>query len=240
MASRVVMARPSVAAAFDPLTGIAWHTAVWADDPGWANPGNGGAVTGWDDGTGNGHDLTTTLGSPTFRTTVAALNNHAGVDFDGSDDEMFSAAFTAVHQTFSAVFIGTYDGVGGGSYDRLISLATPNTIFTCLYRASSGYFAAYAGGFGETTVTATTGGHALRGKFTGASSVLNVDGTSAAVSPGGGDATAFGLGGSGSGAVDRANVHVGFAGLYAGDVTAHAGWAGFVSWVSTYYGLTIA
>lgn len=70
---------------FDPLS-IAWHSAYWASDPSWSNPGNGNNVTSWRDGSGNGRNVTTGSGTaPVYRSSVASFNNRPAVQFNAGD-----------------------------------------------------------------------------------------------------------------------------------------------------------
>lgn len=86
--------------AFDPLS-IDWHAAFWADDPGWAPPTDGGAVSQWDDASGNASHASqaTVAKQPTFRASVAAFGGRSAIEFDGSDDSLaatFSSTITGV------------------------------------------------------------------------------------------------------------------------------------------------
>jgi hypothetical protein len=234
------------AAAFSPFA-VGWHTAVWADDPNWTNPGDGNAVAQWDDGSGNARHLTQVTGNrqPLFRSSVALLNNRAAVDFDGVNDMLQSAAFTNVAQTHSIIWIGKRDGVGGGANnERIIDLTNGGPPNTSLFMKANGStkWGIYAGSAisSSSLDQDTAAGHAIRVKYAGASTALVVDGTTDTVNPGTGGGTYFTLGCNPPNDISAAgNIHTAFAGLYAGDVTADGNWSSFVTWVSSYYGLTI-
>lgn len=235
----------AAAPSFDPFASISWHTAVWADDPNWTNPGDGVAVAQWDDGSGNARHLTQSNAThrPIFRSSVALLNNRAAVDFDGAGDFLSTATFTTVTTQLSLIWIGKRDGVGGGGDERLVDLVSAVSPYTSLYMSTStGKWEAYANAKLTSSVSYdTTAGHAIRVKYNGASSAINVDGTATTGSLGANNATRVCLGVYNTGGFSgEGNIHTAFAGLYSGDITADGGWADFVSGVSDYYGLTIA
>ena len=101
---------------FDPLS-ITWHGVYWAEAPTWTNPGDGNAVSQWDDVSGNGaHFTQATAGSrPTYRSSVAALNGKPALEFDGSADTMAST-HTTVAQTVTWVFVARNTGTSQGAY----------------------------------------------------------------------------------------------------------------------------
>lgn len=228
--------------AFDPLASIDWHTAYWADDPLWTDPGDGNAVSSWRDGSGNSRDATQATGAnqPLFRSAVPLLNNRGAIDFDGSNDILQSAAFTLVNDPITLICIGKRDGAGGGTYERMIEVRSAS-FYTSLLMRPGGNWGVYASAEIGNTPYDTTAGHALRGYFTGgANSEITVDGVSTTGTLGTGGASQFFIGGETAlTAASYGNIHVAFAALYAGDVTASPEWGRFVAWVSSYYGMTI-
>lgn len=231
--------------AFDPLTAIPWHTAFWASDPRWANPGDGGSVSTWRDGTGNGRDATQATGSkqPTYRAATAALGSRPTVQGDGGDI-LQTASFTALNTALSVVVIGAFTVTTAGQ--SLIDGPTATSTNRVVIATTTGpVWLAYAG-----TVlsggTVDTNGHLFRGYATdtGAGDALSVDGAATAS----GNAGTTGIpwdtialfANGGAGGTGFASAHLAFAGVYVGDVTAHAQWAAFKQFARSFYVLTVA
>lgn len=91
---------------FDPLS-IDWDLAYWADDPDWTNPGDGNPVSSWRDAGTLAEDATqaTSVSQPTFRSSVAAFNDRATVEFDGGDD-LTTAIWTPAMSTGEVFLVG--------------------------------------------------------------------------------------------------------------------------------------
>lgn len=126
----VVASGVSGSAPFSPLS-VTWHSAFWAEDPAWSNPGNGNAVSSWNDASGNGrHATQATAGNrPTFRSSTAVLNSKPTVQFDGVNDWLSQATFTALSEPGEIVIVGALtstataygyfvDGTGAGGGPR--------------------------------------------------------------------------------------------------------------------------
>lgn len=119
--------------AFDPLS-ISWHTAFWAEDPNWTDPGDGNPVSQWDDASGNGRHATQATGSqqPTFRSSDAGYNNKPVVDADGGDLLQTSAFGSPLSQPGTLVVVGSTESNLGVLVTGLTSTARWQ-----LYRADS-------------------------------------------------------------------------------------------------------
>jgi hypothetical protein len=222
---------------FDPLADVGWAAAFWAGDPGWSNPGDGNPVGTWDDGTGNGYDVTASGGSrPTYRATVASLNNKPAVEFVRASSH--GLALDATPPALSAPYslVAILAGVGSEPANQNFISGATSSIYI---ESGASTAALYAGGSFSNSTTGTE--HAIRALVNGASSAINVDGNNQTGNPGGAgfgsNLILSGYGGRGSDGFDG---YMGFIGLYTGDVTSDGGWSGFVSWVSSEYGLTIA
>lgn len=220
---------------------ISWHTAFWASDPGWSNPGDGNAVSSWRDYSGNGHTATQASGSlqPLFRSSVSALNNQPAVEFDGSNDAMATASFTAVPQTLSVVVV--FKALTLSNIDFLYDgLADPNRCIVYLNATVTMQF--YSGTDVNTGLAMTTNAQLFRATHAGASSVLERNGTSLGTfSTGTNSMTGITLCNRGPGDTGTAGkMQIAFFGLYAGDVSANANWSTFKAGVASTYGLTIA
>lgn len=92
------------AAPFSPLD-IDWDTLFWADDI--TGLVDSDPVATWSDSSGNAHDATqaTAAKRPIYRAALAGFNGRAVVEFDGVDDWLATAAFTAVASGEVAVIV---------------------------------------------------------------------------------------------------------------------------------------
>jgi hypothetical protein len=230
-------------ALFDPLSDIAWHSAYWAEDPDWTNPGDGNQVTSFRDGSGNGRTLTAPGTGPTFTASVAVMNSRPALTYTSvANRRLTAASFTTIAQPFSLVFVVRYNAPTNGPSSRLFDNAGIGT-----GRAIAGN----NGGAGfimlnETLVNSTptppapSSTRALNVfKFQGSSSWVESNGVrSSNVNPG-----TAGLGGIGI-ASDGASSHfvgnIAFIGVYAGDVTTDAAWSDYETWCADLYDITIA
>lgn len=216
---------------FDPLTDITWAKLSWASDPDWTPPSDLGAVSSWRNAgsvSGDHTDLATAANDPTYHAAYANLNGQPALVFDGTNDALYSAAFTAIAQPWSLVVI-TYQGslvsraigsaqVGAGASSYLGTI-TSGTVW---YLGTSA--ANISGG------TVTTGSHVVVGVVNGASSLIAVDGVTVATGTiGSGTATRTGIGVDG-GTTKPWNGAISLFGLYAGDFTADPAYADFLAW----------
>ena len=219
----------------DPFTMVAWHAAYWASDPGWTPPANGATVTSWRDGSGNARTMSSAGGlqPPTFRTTVAGLNNKPGVEYDGTDDRLHSATFTAINPPYAmvAVFRPTVDGV-----DRytLTSSNMSGGAGVGINASSNWHLFAGADLVG-TAVTAAS--HFLNTTVNGASSTIRVDGVQVAAgnsgTPPAADRWMIATYANGSAAYGKSTY--GFVGFKIGALTGPEE-TGLLAWARSFYG----
>jgi hypothetical protein len=224
---------------------LPWSDAYWADDPTWVNPGNGNLVTSWRDGGSAARDVTPSTGGSliTFSSSVSALNNRGGIVFAGSGDAVLETTAFSISEPYSLVAICVRNGTAfHGQEENIISLGDNDQgIYS---RSIDGIWSLRAGGTPLLTGPAyTTGaGAAIRGHYTTSATTLSVNGTSVS-GPGNTETWTSGLGIGGSPNPNGwfpSNATIAFVGYYPGDVTADPKWSAFVSWVSSYYGLTIS
>lgn len=65
---------------------LSWVALGWADDPGASPPSDGGAISSWYDGSGNGYTFGVAGGKePTYRAAASDLNGLAAWDCDGTE-----------------------------------------------------------------------------------------------------------------------------------------------------------
>jgi hypothetical protein len=212
---------------YDPRTAIAWHSVFWADDPDWTNPGDGNAIAQWDDGGGNGLHLTQSTGAlrPIFRSSVAEFNNRGGVDPDGAD--LLSTVSTTLPQPFSIVAVVVPEDI----WDVRPLVDSGSVV---VYAPVSNHNLAFDAGSGVVQSPPNTylgyAAHLVVWHFDGASSFIEMDGTSVAT----GNPGTSGI----SGVINLFQAHTGpaaFIAFYDGDVTADPGYADLEQWVNWYY-----
>lgn len=235
--------------AFSPITGVAWHAAYWADGPEMLALAysNGASVTTWPDEVGT-EDLTGST-VPVMVTSDSSFNNHRSVQWV-NDATRFVQITNINHpatqaQPFTYVVIGKMDTLpttppsndqvwmdGVGSFDQRIGI---DDGVDWVY---------YAGGTARLGGTPDTSPHHILAYFNGASSRLEIDGSTllSGASPGTDSHDGVRLGYHASGATDqhRLNGRLVFAGVYYGDAESDSGWSAFKAWVGTFYGITVA
>lgn len=233
-------------ATFNPLTD--WTTdpvhGVWASDPLWTPPADGGAVASWrNGGTVAGVNLTQATGSkqPTYRASTAALNNKPTVQGDGTDDRLAATFGASVSQPYYVVWIGSKSkaaNVAEALWDAAPAPATGYAVYTHT-GASTWRMYVTAGISGG---TADTSPHLVVGTVNGVSSAISVDGTSVASGSTGATAVAEGvtLFGDRSGTDYHSGGHIAYWALFTTDPTAQAEWSTFKAWVTSFYGITVA
>ena len=239
-------ATAAAAPSFNPLTG--WTTdpvhGVWASDPLWTPPADGGAVSSWRNGGSVGGDLVQATGSkqPTYRASVAALNSKPTVQFDGADDAV-SYNVTDIPQTYYLVLIAStstptsYDCAIGTSEVAGRGLHIGSPLGTSPdYRISFG--TAVNGG------TPTSDPALFVVTAAGASSALAVNGTTVlSGNMGTGALSRLTLGGwstDGSTIADPLTGHIAYAAVFTTDPTALPEWDTFKAWCLSFYGVTVA
>lgn len=94
--------------AFDYARDITWSTFWDAEDPEWTPPADGAALvngTGLRDSSGNSRPLSTVVGTPTYRASVAALNGKSAIEFDGVDDYLQTVSYNPPDQPMSIMAV---------------------------------------------------------------------------------------------------------------------------------------
>ena len=233
--------------AFNPLT--SWTTApihgVWASDPAWTPPADGGAVSSWRNGGSVGGDFVQETGAkqPTYDAALAAYNNAAVVTFDGTDDVLFRD-IADVAQPFYLLLVG--DTAGGTGAENLLGIGANEAATTGsgLGDTITGVWNIRAGGPDRPGGTTDTNPHLFRATYNGASSLLSVDGAATATGNTGTDpATVLALGAAASAvpAYSRyLNGSIAYMALFTTDPSGQAEWATFKAWVTSTYGIAVA
>jgi hypothetical protein len=223
-----IVASGHVTATFDPRTQVTALHGIWADDPDWTNPGDGGAVSSIRNfaGTPDPSQATSTA-KPTFRATPTGFNGHAALEFDGGDSDL--GAVTDVAQPWKIVAVVKRTGSGNRNAVGFLSAGARG-----LGHNSGGAWLLSAGTNLTGGTSDTTAAHVLRGTLNGASSQLWADGTSVAS----GDAGANALGDLVIGAPSASGWvgFVAFVGIYAGS-TSDTDLAALCADLATYYGI---
>jgi len=230
----------------NPLTLFPWHTAVWASDPLWTPPADGGSmVAGWRDGSGNGRTVNYSSGSIVYRASTPALNGRPTVNGTNFDGLMITNSFTGISPPITQVVIGQQTAHSAVN-DEWIDAGTSGLTDRMLigYNAAASGWGIFSGTLpGLTGGTADLNPHLFAFPVNGSTGLLVVDGA-VAIAPGttgagGFPITKLALFSNPSKSAPMKG-HIAFAGLYRGDITAHPNWPAFKAWARTYYGLTIA
>jgi len=180
---------------------------------------------------------------PTYRGSVAALNNRPAVDFDGTDDRLEITAGVSLAQPFSVVWIGVPDtvaanrriaGLNSAGTGQAVGLtSTPN------WSAQMGS-AALTGG----TPVADTA-YMARFLLNNASSVIAVNGSAVATGTVNGtlavDQIILGAGRTAPSTYAQfQDGKTAFLGIFPGDITTHPRWPDFKAWCRIHYNIVIA
>jgi len=176
---------------------------------------------------------------PTYRGSVATLNNRPAVDFDGTDDRLEILTGVSLAQPFSVVWIGDLDatntrawlGIHSGNNVRRVGTNTTQAINAGLGWAGLATLATATGYLSTAYINTTASSATLNG-------------------------TADGTGSSGTVALDQIILGAGrttpstygnfldgktaFLGIFPGDITTHPRWPDFKAWVRSHYNLVIA
>lgn len=243
--AQIAQLLPAVVPLMNPLTMLTGAKGMfWADDPAWTKPADGAAVASWRDASGNAADAVQAAAGnqPLYRASVAALNNHKAIQFDGVDDYLLGPVATAETGAFSIVVVGNLNSHTAGR--AFVSTNSGNNgcylgTTTTQWYLNSG--TTLAGGTPTDNV-----GHLVVGYMSdGATgSQILVDGTSVAT----GNAGTFSLNQmclglartSGGAAANPLDGRLAYVGVFSGDVRTQPNWSLFKQWVAGYYGLTIA
>ena len=235
-------ATAAAAPSFNPLTAITWEAVFFAEDADWTNPGDGNAVSQWDDASANSrHASQATSGKrPIYRSSVAALNNKPALDFTRASQQSLSTASWTLAQPMSYVAVANLDATAGENY--LVHGGSAASAFLGDTNTSNKW-QMYAG----TTVRESSGapdtaGHLFTWVYNGASSVAYLDGTSiiALGSPGtGGVIAGLNIGRFATAETANWDGAVAFVGVYAGDITADGQYANLKTFFAAHYNLTV-
>lgn len=218
--------------AFNPLTYLSWHSAYWAEDPDWTNPGDGNAVSSWRDGSGNGRTVSQGTGTrqPIYRAT--GIGSQPGVQFDGTDDWLASSSsFTATTGDLTKVMVlkptatnsGRHfwsRGASGGRADGFV--------WGTAWGAYSPATGIFSGG------TVNTNAHLVIITFATAAEIV-VDGTQVATDSGSASLSGHTLASEPGGGSPWAG-YIAFAGLYNGTLTSGQK-ADLLAWAQDHYGV---
>jgi hypothetical protein len=229
---------------FNPLTG--WTTdpvhAVWASDPSWTPPADGGAVSSWRNGGSVGGDLVQATGSkqPTYDASLGAYNNQPVVTF--ATDDVLAVNLADIAQPYYLVVIGN------------VAAATANMAFVgvggnAAYRvgtdSATGAQWRWVPGSGIQGGTVDTGPHLFVAAADGANGFLEIDGASVAIGNVGTNALTVLSVGAGVGAFVGShavylNGSIAYAAVFNTDPTGQAEWADFKAWCLSFYGIAVA
>lgn len=221
---------------FNPLTG--WTTdpvhGVWASDPLWVPPADGGAVSSWRNGGSVGGDLVQATGTkqPTYRASTAAFNNQPTVQGDGTDDFLM-ATVAVIAQPVWVVLVAAHGAVKKTLFDGSSSLQL-------VYDGGSPRYFLFAGTALDSGDIIDTNPHLHVCTFNGASSGYTLDGVQIASGNAGTNTTnRFTLLSRNNGS-DSSSGSIAYAAIFDTDPTALPEWATFKAWVASTYGITVA
>jgi hypothetical protein len=235
----MMMGKSSAGGASDPSLMVGWHSAYWADSTDMNGYANGASVTTWYDQIGA--EDASSASVPVMVTSDASFNNHKSVQWvNDANRELVVGAGSASGsaQPVSLVVIGKYDSIanqntlidGGSTSNRM------------LIRTTATAWAMFAGTTLLTGGTADTNANCFMGYYNGASSRLEVNGTSVITGNPGAhswDGLDMGYAIGASSSNFRLDGRIAFVGVYFGDVESDGGWATFKAWVGTYYGISV-
>lgn len=217
-----------------------WHTAFpWTHS--WlADDLSAGAVATWPSGSSAASaDQATGTKQPTQSATSGA-NSQPGVTFDGADDYL-QAAFTTIAQPDTIIVIGRHHGDLFDSATAFFVESAQSTNRQLVGISSLTAWSQYAGTL-ATGGTVDTSAHAFTAYFNGASSVLEMDGSTIVSGNAGAQSLGNGLtmGARYDGATVISHVTISAVGVYSGgDARAHGAWPGLVSLVASKWALTL-
>ncbi len=236
------MKQAAAAPSFNPLTDFSTVPVhgVWASDPLWVPPADGGAVSSWRNGGSVGTpNFTQGTGSkrPTYRASTAAYNNQPTVQGDGTDD-FLACNFDDLTQPFWIVLLGNY---GNNTAIAKYLCDAFSVQAGIIYNNSSTKYHTYSGVPGDTGDTLDANTHVHVVKFSGVSSSYHLDGASIWT----GNAGVLGMDGTtlfarAGGVGGNIPGHIAYYALFTSDPTAQTEWAAFKAWCLSFYGVTVA
>lgn len=210
---------------------INWTNAFWASTLAY---NNGDAVPTWQAcaGTLNATQATATR-RPTFLTT--GLAGQPAVDFDGVDDLLQFGPLTLA-QPFSIVVIGQQDTTTDGN-TAVRNNSGPGVNLT--FRRQGGAFFSITAGTDLDDGASTTNPSIVVGYYNGASSFIEVNGTTTNGNAGTNNLNnaTMNIGAGLSGTANPFDGRIAFVGFYSGNVTTAPNWAQFEACVTSIYGI---
>ena len=200
---------------------------------------NGAAVGTWPNETSE-RDATEATNRPTFTATNASYNSKPTVNWGASSAIKLQTATWLVAPVFpvSVVTVGNF-GSGGGAMHEGLTTGDRNM----LYWDGAEYWIV-AGGTIRTVAGGNTSPHLFVAYFDGGSGneTLSVDGAAPIINVDAGSSKATGLTLGNYGGVPNFSMRgqIALMGIYSGAITADSKWADFKSWVTSFYGITVA
>lgn len=219
--------------AFDPLFDLGWAHAGWAEDPLWANPGDGGPVTSWRDAIGGTDPAQANAArQPTFLS--AGINGLPAVRFDGND--WLTVTFPSLTEPISLVVIFELESTANNQY-----MISQTPIDPALH-TDAGFWSMA----GSHPITGSVGVNLDAHLLVGVSRDNLVPGN--LYFDGGVDIgtnlesglTSMGdifLGVREANGLGAMTGSIAFWGVYPGDITLDPAWASFVAWATAHYAL---
>lgn len=216
-----------------PVTDISWYASYWAEGTQGTPFVADTTAAQWDDNSGNSrHIAQVTAGSrPTYRASVAALNNRPALEFATDILLLDNTGFNIAAAPFSIVVIANWVSPDSSS-DNLVG---PNVGATALVRKTSSVFNVWTNVV--TTIAVDSNVHLMGGVWNGASSKAMYDNQTITGTTTGAAMDGINIGGAG-GSASSQTANIAFVGVYIGDITAHVKWASFKNW-SVRYGVVV-
>jgi hypothetical protein len=232
--------------AMDPLS-YGWHSAYWPGGPRFTALAlaDGDPVSTLPDeaGVGNLHDMTSSSTErPLYRATGGA-NSKRSVEADKTNDRMnLASGFGGVAQPWTLVAVFRLTTLTG--LDNVIVQSTSGTGGMARQDGPPDRWQATAGGTsidnGGAAPVPDTNAHLMKFHANGASSSLELDGTSLVASTVSAETiSSWTLFTNGSSFTRFGGMHLMFFGFYPGTISGSA-WTAFKAWVASEYALTIA
>ncbi len=212
------------ASTFNPFDSAVWPApshGVWASDPAWSNPGDGGAVSSWRNNSGGGDPAQATAGSkPTYRAATTAFNSRPTVQFDGGD--FLDVDIADIAQSYKVIIVA--QSTTAGTLQRFVGFSGGGggTISNGVGKNGANVWGIDGGADRTSTASSDTTLHVLRATFNGTSSALWLDGVQViptGVTAGTSSATRFALGAGINATPAAGNFmtgHIAYAAIYPG------------------------
>jgi hypothetical protein len=167
---RALLSRPATTS-FAP-TDISGLQAWYRSDLGITKDGSDLVAT-WADQSGNGRDLTEATNKPLW--VASLINGHAALRFDGTNDQLTTAAFSVAQPL---TFFVVVKEVGSTNGDRMLALGTALASPNLVQRAGPSLQIQADSADGASVASDTTSYHYYKVIFNGTSSVISKDGGS--------------------------------------------------------------